>query len=75
MAEVARPLLSVGKICDRGNQVVFGRSGGVVVDLVTGEETPFVRDKNGLYQLEFWMAAGPQQNSPSVTSGFRRPGQ
>ena len=65
VAEVTRPLLSVGRICDRGNVVTFGSSGGVITDLVTGEETPFVRDGDGMYQLEFWMSA----------PGFQRPGR
>ena len=65
VAEVTRPLLSVGRICDRGNVVTFGSSGGVITDLVTGEETPFVRDGEGMYQLEFWMPA----------PGFQRPGR
>ena len=65
VAEVTRPLLSVGRICDKGNVVTFGSSGGVIVDLVTGEETPFLRDGDGMYQLEFWMPA----------TGFQRPGR
>ena len=28
VAEVTRPLLSVGKMCDAGHQVLFGRNGG-----------------------------------------------
>ena len=65
VAEVTRPLLSVGRICDRGNVVTFGSSGGVITDMMTGEETPFVRDGEGMYQLEFWMPA----------PGFQRPGR
>ena len=74
VADVTRPLLSVGRICDTGEygkQVVFGRSGGVIIDLETGEATPFGRDEIGMYQLEFWMRTN--QNSCLASPGF--PGQ
>ena len=75
VAEVTRPLLSVGRICDTGNEVTFGRNGGVSVDLVTGEETPFIRDTDGMYQLEFWMDAGAGRAVESSPPGFARPGR
>ena len=75
VAEVTRPLLSVGKICDTGHQVTFGRSGGVITDLVTGEEYPFLRDASGMYQLEFWIVAKDGPNAYAPSQGFPGPGR
>ena len=57
IAEVSRPLNSISEICDaggdQGQMVVFGRSGGAVVNLTTGEQTPFQREE-GIYCLDVW---------------------
>ena len=36
IADVSKPLVSVSAICERGNRVIFGRSGGVVQNLKSG---------------------------------------
>ena len=54
IADVSRPLVSVSAICEMGNRVVFGKTGGVVLNLATGRETPFHR-KNGIYVLGMWL--------------------
>ena len=57
VADVSRPLNSVSEICDSGNlghQVVFGRAGGMVLNLETGEQTHFGRDE-GVYIMELWV--------------------
>jgi hypothetical protein len=54
IADVSRPLVSVSAICEMGNRVIFGKSGGVVQNLTTGRETPFQR-KNGIYVLALWL--------------------
>ena len=59
IAGVSKPLVSVSSICERGNRVIFGRSGGVVKSIKTGHEIPFHR-KNGIYVLSMWMADGPE---------------
>ena len=64
IADVSKPLVSVGSICERGNRVLFGRSGGVVQNLRTGKEIPFYR-RNGIYVLSLWLMDGDQ--------GFTRP--
>ena len=69
IADVSKPLVSVSAICERGNRVIFGRSGGVVKNIATGHEIPFHR-RNGIYVLSMWMADGP--TSPAAGS-FRRP--
>ena len=43
LAEVTRPLMSVSAICDKGNRVIFGRGGGVIQNLTTGQEIAFER--------------------------------
>ena len=54
IADVSKPLVSVSSICERGNRVIFGRSGGVVKNLKNGREIPFYR-KNGIYVLSLWL--------------------
>lgn len=54
VAEVGRPLVSVSAICEQGNRVTFGRGGGMIQNLATGQETPFSR-KNGIYVLNMWI--------------------
>ena len=53
MAEVTRPLSSVGEITDKGNVVVFGRRGGYVHNVATGSRLPFDRHQ-GVYLLKTW---------------------
>ena len=69
IADVSKPLVSVSAICERGNRVIFGRSGGVVKNVRTGHEIPFHR-KNGIYVLSMWMADGPEDRSATP---FTRP--
>ena len=69
IADITRPLLSVGKICDQNNQIIFGKGGGVIVDLDTGNTRNFIRDSDGMYQLDFWVKkeianGNPKQDFP-----------
>ena len=50
MADVAKPLMSVSKICDRGNTVVFEKTGGYIVGPTGSRRIPFQR-KGGVYVL------------------------
>ena len=59
IADVSRALNSVAEICDAGhpeygNQVIFGRGGGEIVNLATGKTTYFGRENN-IYCLDFWV--------------------
>ena len=74
MADITRPLLSVGKITDMGNQVIFGRRGGTIIDLETGKRTDFQRDADGMYQLDFWIPKEKANGKPSAP-GFPGPGR
>ena len=69
MADVSRPLNPVGKICDTGKRVMFGKKGGVIWDVATGRLTKFHRETDGVYELNLWMKDGFQ------APGFPRPGQ
>ena len=65
IAEVSRPLMSVCKLCEMGNRVVFGANGGVILNLRTGEVTPFEKE-DGVYVFEMWIP-------PLAESLFARP--
>ena len=58
IADVSRALNAVTEICDaghpdHGNRVIFGRRGGMIVNLETGKTTPFQREGN-IYCLDYW---------------------
>ena len=61
VADVSRPLMSVSKLCEMGSRVIFGADGGVILNLRSGEVTPFVRDE-GVYTFEMWIP--PLSESP-----------
>ena len=63
IADVKKPLVSVSAICDRGNRVIFGRSGGVVQNIASGVETPFFK-RNGVYVLDMWLLDDPFPRQP-----------
>ena len=69
VADVHRVLLSVSKICDAGNQVIFTRSGGKIVNDKTGEEDHFAR-KDRVYRMRLKVIG-----DGSKTSGFAGPGK
>jgi hypothetical protein len=54
IADVSRALNAVTEVCDQGNRVIFGRSGGIIENLQTGKQTPFKREGN-IYALEYWV--------------------
>ena len=71
---MSKPLVSVSAICERGNRVIFGRSGGVVKNVKTGAEIPFYR-RNGIYVLTLWLEDGPEGTGNGLPKEppFRRP--
>ena len=54
VAEVSCPLMSIGRICEMGNRVMFGASGGVVLNLASGQVTPFEK-ADGVYVFDLWV--------------------
>ena len=65
VADVSKPLVSVSAICERGNRVIFGKSGGVVQNLASGSQIPFYR-RNGIYILSMWLQDADEED-------FQRP--
>ena len=63
--DVSRPLISVSEICDAGGewgqQVIFGRSGGMILNLETGRRTYFSREDD-IYVLEMWAKPGDKSD-------------
>ena len=54
IADISKPLVSISSICERGNRVLFGRVGGIVINNKTGAQIPFHKE-NGVYVLTMWM--------------------
>ena len=54
IADVSRALNAVTEICDAGHRVIFGRRGGVIVNLESGRSTPPQREGNS-YCLDYWV--------------------
>ena len=71
VTDVARPLCSVARICSQGNRVIFGARGGVIQNLETGSETPFLLE-DGVYTMSLWVPRTSVE-APSP-SGFPRQG-
>ena len=54
IADVTKPLNSVGEICDKDNYVVFGAQGGYIKDRWSPNKT-FFRREYGVYVLRTWI--------------------
>ena len=46
ITDVNKALMSVARICDAGNTVIFKKDGGIIKNNKTGEETKFRRENN-----------------------------
>ena len=54
VCEVNKALLSVSRMVQAGNKVIFSSSGSYVEDEGTGERTP-LREQGGMYMLKLWV--------------------
>ena len=54
IAEATRPLSSVSQTCVKNSVVLFGRKGGVIKHMETGNVIPFERG-GGFYELSLWL--------------------
>ena len=61
VADVSRPLMTVSKVCEMGNRVVFGANGGYILNLATGAATQLVKP-DGIYVFTMWVP--PLTESP-----------
>ena len=57
IAKVTRPLMSVGKICDEGKQVLFDKHSARVMDKDGKEVCRFERQAGGLYVAKLKLRA------------------
>ena len=70
IADVSRPLNAISDICDAGNRVIFGKNGGMIMNIESGTETYFNRE-NGIYVLNLWI----KPKEPNKDSDFRGQGR
>ena len=57
VCDVTKPLLSVRRMVETGNRVVFDKDGSYVEDRNT-QERMYLNEKNGMYVLKVWTQAG-----------------
>ena len=76
IAEVKKPLASIGRMCDAGNVAVFTKSGGYVVPQKVLSKTFAALDKienkslrmereGGVYNFKLWIPRPPESNMSS----------
>ncbi|MDA8582759.1 hypothetical protein N9L68_00970 [bacterium] len=69
VCDVNKPLLSVRRVTQAGNRVVFEKDGGWIEDTSSGEKL-WLKEKDGMYLLKLWVQKGGK--SPA---GFSWQGQ
>ena len=58
ITDVTRPLNSVSRVCDQGNNVLFTQTGGWIINHETGWYTWFALE-HGVYVLHSWINESP----------------
>ena len=69
IAKVSRPLMSVGRLCDVGMQVNFGKDKARVVAPDGAEVCTFERSSGGLYLCKFRLKKPPIPSQPFGRQG------
>ena len=54
VCDVNKPLLSVRRLVQAGNKVVFDSNGGYIQDEATGEKMR-MKEQGGMYMLKLWV--------------------
>ena len=54
VCEVNKALLSVKKVVQAGNKVVFDSDGSFIEDKITGQKL-WLKEENGMYKLQMWV--------------------
>ena len=81
LAEVDRSLISVARLVDAGNRVVFGPTGGFIFHVATGRKVQLVRGGNastlGMHLFTragggWGHAEGCPEEQPAPAPGFAR---
>ena len=73
VADVKKPLASIGRMCDAGNVALFTKQGGYVVPHASlekviqslesqGRGTLKMRRENGVYSFNMWMPKPPKRS-------------
>ena len=62
VCEVSKAVMSLHKIVQAGNRVVFEKEGSLIEDKVTGERME-LREEGGMYMIKLWVQR---------TKGFQR---
>ena len=62
ITDVTRPLNSVSRVCDQGNNVLFTQTGGWIINRVVGRYTWFPRE-HGVYVLHSWINEFPTEKT------------
>ena len=60
ITDVTRPLNSISRVCDQGNNVLFAKTGGWIMNHETGRYTWFPRE-HGEYVLHSWVNESPDE--------------
>ena len=77
IADVSKPLNSVGRICDGQKWVVLGAKGGYIQDRWSGARHYFQREGSGVYALHTWIQKSREPERTVQTEsdeGFARQG-
>ena len=72
-ADVTVPILSIGKLTDDGNDVLFQKRGGKIIHIASGEIIHFKR-MHGVYFITFNINSALLKPPPVPIADFRRPG-
>ena len=59
-ADVHKCLLSVSRVADLGYECTLGKTGGQLLDVVTGDKIPLHRRDN-LYVMRAWVRQDPDE--------------
>ena len=72
-ARVSRPILSVIRLTESGEDVIFKKNGGIIKDTQTGVTTTF-RRKHGIHVMGVWVNTGPEDaaHTGNSKSSFAR---
>ena len=60
VADVHKPLCAMSKVCKAGHRIILDDDGSYIQHKRTGEKTE-LKQKNGVYVLQFWVAPSSQQ--------------
>ena len=67
ITDVTRPLNSISRVCDQGNNVLFTKTGGWIINHETGRYTWFPRE-HGVYVLHSWVNESFPRQEPAVSA-------